>query len=90
VIIEYLFSAMTTVLTFVTGLLPTWSPPKELVEIDTTWNSIIGPIQGLGAWVPFPMMLVLVGIHVSTYAGAFLTKLGLRAFSHVPVAGGAG
>lgn len=89
-IVEWLYAVFTAVSSVVVGILPDDDLPSFFTDFTEQINGIFRMINGLGAWAPFGYAGVVLSIAWSTYGVCFLIKLGLRAFSHSPVSGGAG
>lgn len=71
-------------------LFPSWDIPASLAAPGTLVNQVMSSFVGLGAWVDWAVLGLVVGAVVGTYTVMFATKLVLRIASYLPFVGGAG
>jgi len=87
---EWFAQVGVAIATFFVELLPAWSPPVELVQLDETVNGWLASLGGLSPWVPWPVVILSVVLAVGTWAAALSVKAIRAVASYLPFIGGAG
>jgi hypothetical protein len=75
---------------FVTGLMaivPNWAVPPALLNLDDQVSTLLNSVSGLGAWVNWPVAITLCFIPLTLWASGLVFKIGVWAWSKVPLIG---
>lgn len=75
---------------WVASLLPTDDAPAWLNAADDTVNVVFGNLNGVGVWVDWVYILIVVGVVLSVWSIGLLIKLARAVAAHIPLFGGAG
>jgi hypothetical protein len=75
---------------WVVGLFPEWDVPSEVAGFDDMLNGFIAPFSSLGAWVPWTVIFICVGLAVAAWVIGWGVKAIRAVAAHVPFVGGAG
>lgn len=70
------------------GLVPDGKVPPQIVNLDDQVSGLMTTISGVGVWVNFPVCAVIIAIPMALWASGFAFKIGLWAWSKIPVIGG--
>lgn len=89
-IVEWLISLGATVSNWFASLFPVWDVPEFLVDFDATLNDVLGNLSGVGAWVDWLYILLIVTAVMAVWGIALLIKVARAVAAHVPFVGGAG
>lgn len=87
-IVDWIVSNAVGFWSWLLGLMPDWSMPAELANADDTVNGLFRNIDGLGAWVNFPIVGVLAAIPPILWVIMINWKAFRMAVSHLPFIGG--
>lgn len=89
-ITDALLRSGVAIVTFLTGLLPTWSPWPWFVDLGSTVNGLTSALSGLGVWINWPV----VGGCVTAVLGSWVLFAQLKllrvGIGHIPGVGGNG
>jgi len=88
VIVNWLMMLMQTAVTGFVGMLPDFSVPSAVANLDSQVNSLTSTLSGLGAWVAWPVALVLMLIPLALWGAGVGFKVALFIWAKVPVIGG--
>lgn len=89
-IIEWLMSVAGGFVQWLAGLFPVLELPDELVHLDDSFNNVFAMGDGLGAFIPWPLVGAIAALPLVVWVGG-LTIRALRALvAHLPWIGGRG
>lgn len=89
-IVLWFFSVAAGFVQWLASLFPVLELPDQLVNLDDGFNSVFAMGDGLGAFVPWPVIGVLAAVPLTIWVGG-LTIRALRALiAHLPFIGGRG
>ncbi len=87
---EALIHAALAVTGWFASLFPTWTPPDEMLHLDTTVNGFLAQFAGIGPWIPWALVITCAGIALGTWAVCLGVKAVRAIASHIPLVGGSG
>lgn len=85
----FIWIGMTVARWFV-GLFPEGSPPEFLATVDDKWNSVTAGASGIGVWVDWTYVLVVLTAVLGVYVITFGVKVALKIVAFIPFFGGSG
>lgn len=89
-IIEWLVAVGEGFIGWLTGLMPEWDPPAWFIAFDEQVNGVFATLDGLGAWIDWVLLLVVVGLALATWLTCLSIKALRAVASYVPFFGGSG
>lgn len=87
-IVNWLLMLMQAMVTGIVAMLPDWSVPPTLLNLDDQVSSLLGSISGTAAWVNWPLVIGLCFVPLTLWAGGLAFKIALFVWAKVPVIGG--
>lgn len=87
-IVEFFFTLGTSIATWLAGLFEPLTIPGWVTTSLPGLYSFLDTASGLGVWIPWPVIGVIVGGLVLWYLGLFAVKLLLKVWSILPFGGG--
>lgn len=73
-ITEWLFGIWESIAIWFIGLLPVWPATEFAFGLAAVLAPVSGGLQGLGGWIPWNLINVLLPISVSLYLAAFILR----------------
>ncbi len=89
-IVEAILDALQTVLRWIIGLIPSWSPPSWLTD-STISNGVTGitsKVGVMGAWFPFALFLTVGAAVLAFHTAWDVVGLILRLYGRIRGGGG--
>lgn len=86
-IVDAILDLLFGVVQWIVTLLPAWTVPVELATIDDQLNGWFTQFAGLGVWVPWTVISIALSIIFGALGFNLVARLGLWAWSLVPVIG---
>lgn len=71
-------------------LFPSVSLPDGLTGAMENFTSLLGNVSGIGAWFPFELAFICMGVLLAVWLAGFGAKLVRVILSHIPGVGGKG
>lgn len=87
-IVQWFLQALTAVVAFMLGLLPTIAVPSWLTTAGSAVSTVLGYASTMGAWIPLDVGLTVVGAFLSCLAASFGIKLVRIVLSFFTAGGG--
>lgn len=80
----------TNFVTWLIGLFPSWTVPAWFTGLDGYVNQVLGAVNGTSPWIPWPLVISVGVVVISTYLVCLGIKTVLRLAAFIPFFGGAG
>jgi len=87
---EWFMSIAAVVLTFLADLFPEEAVPTWFTDFTSQLNQLAGSVSGLGVWVPWVVLNLVVGACITWWGIGFAIKLARVLIGHLPWVGGNG
>lgn len=88
---QWLMDAWTSIQLWIVSLFPSdFTVPDFFVHFDATLNGVIANLNGVGAWIDWPVAIACVSATVLVWGVAATIKLVRAVASYLPFFGGAG
>jgi len=88
---EWLLGGWTQIQLWLVTLFPSgWTVPDFFTHFDATINGVIANLNGVGAWIDWPVAIACVTATILVWGIAATIKLVRAIASYLPVFGGAG
>lgn len=89
-IVEWLIRIGLKIAGWFMSLFPNTDPPAFLSTLDTQWNTVVAGASGMGVWVDWAYVLVVLGAVLAVYVAMFLVKVLMKVAAFFPFLGGSG
>jgi len=86
-IVDKLLDLLFGIVEWIVGLIPEWTAPAEIAGLDDLVNDWFSQYAGLGVWVPWNVIGIALSIIFGALGVNVTARLGLWAWSLVPVIG---
>jgi hypothetical protein len=90
VIVEWIVGLFTGIGSWVGSLFPDWTPPAFLTQLASQVNGLLANLNGVGVWVDWTYILVIVVAVLGTWVITLGVKTARALASYLPFFGGAG
>ena len=89
-ILEFLLSLVTIPVTYLGSLMPKFEVPSWVKAFDDQVNSFLSGLGGMGVWVPWSLLITVVGVVLVVWAASLSVQVVRALVAHVPMIGGRG
>lgn len=89
-IVEWLMRIGLKIAGWFVSLFPSTDPPQWIATLDDKWNAVVGGASGIGVWVDWTYVLVILGAVLAVYVAMFIVKVLMKVAAFIPFLGGSG